>query len=233
MFDEKLVIFEYEQVLLKRKLNFKISFNGDLGYRKRAVGAIWRYAVTNLLHWTPQEAEVYMTQEIVLMLHLEKTLNPLGIPASDLKYIYNFRAFLQYAFPDQIKYDDRQEVIDLYKRSAKLEEWENDPNSHQIKKKFFLGIEGQYRAKIVLDYLLKQYFSDSTVDELYEWFANTKKAKKWLKSKKVDQPISSTYSPLDFLHDSLSIGKKDEFLYYNQKINAAYAAAEKKYCAAS
>ena len=73
MLTERLNIYEYEEVLTGKKQNFICSFKGSRKDNEVEVGNIWRYAITQLLKWTPVEADKYLTMDIVNMLCLDKT----------------------------------------------------------------------------------------------------------------------------------------------------------------
>ncbi len=229
MLTERLNIFEYEEVLMGVRKNFICSFKGTFKENCEEVGNIWRYAVTHLLKWSPKEAEKYMTDKIVDMLCLDKTLAGIGFNRTG-SYISDYRFVLQYAFPKEIQFDERKQAIAEYDRVAKIGKWEYDDVPYKFPKKFFVDNSGIDRARYLLEYVVGLYLAGRmSQEDLYEFFSKKQKASRWLASKKLEVPIKIIYeSPLDFFHYSLPIAEKDDFLYYFYKLTDAYQARLKE-----
>ena len=223
MVDERVNIFEYENVLMG-KAKFMVSFkdpDNKLGNMIEA-GNIWRYAITNLLHWTPQEALLYLNDQIIRALKLNKTYEALGID-SKCTNIPDYRCILQYAFPDEIKYDIKTEAIEGYERIIKAGKWANNTEKSKYPKGFFDGKDGITRSAAILNYAINNFLSYMTTEELYEFFAKKAQAKSWLTEKKMNVALKFTYeSPLDYLHYSLPFNKKDNLYYYAEVVNEYY-----------
>lgn len=218
MVPEAVNLYEYEEILSGQRKNFSVSFKGSVYDNQKEVGRIWRYAVSNLLKWTPQEAVVNMNKKLVKQLRLERTLVGIGLnPATD--YISDYRCVLQYAFPEQIKYDFITETIDDFERFAKQGKYVNDDTKKKLTKKFFTDNNGLKRAHLLLIHQIDTYLSDCSNEEIYELFAT--KGAEWLKKKHLEPVLKFIYnSPLDYLQNSLStIQKQDNFLYYLWKID--------------
>lgn len=230
MISENLNIFEYEEVLMGKRQKFECSFVGTEREKYIEIGNIWRYAITHLLKWTPEEALVYLTDDIVKELHLDKTLKAIGYEKNGRKCIVDYSFILQHAFPDKIKFDIRKEAIAEYEKIAKIGKWANDNEPFKYPKKFFLDCDGIIRANCLLLYVTSLYLSDMTISEQYEFFSDTSKAKRWLKKKCLDSPIKLIYkNPLEYFHDSLPYNQKDEYIYYKEIANQAYKRLETQF----
>lgn len=219
MVPAELNIYEYENILMKKTKSFSCSFKGTFQENCTEVGVIWRYAVTRLLKWTPQQALKYLTADIVNMLRLDKTFPAINYnPKRD--YAQDYRFVLQYAFPGIITFNKTDETISEYERFAKIGVWANDKEQYRCPKNFFLNNEGIARASILFNYVISLYLGDMTIEELYAFFANTKKSKKWLKEKQLDIPLDVIYTdPLEYLHFSLPADSRDELLFYAHYLN--------------
>ena len=207
-------IFEYEQLLMGKKTNFRKTNLLSSKDREKKVGNIWNYAITELLNWTPKEASKFLTEEIVVKLKLDKTYPIIGyVPTQTYKG--DFRKFLQYAFPDQIKFDFVEETLEEFKHVAKIEKWSNDKGFYRYPKNFFRGNEGLQRARICLQYVLSLYMSDYTIEEQYEFFSDDKKANIWLKKYSLLSPAKMIFQSdyLFYYHYSLRNEQKDELIY--------------------
>ncbi len=213
MLDERTNIYEYEQLLMGQRNDFQISFKGNAVENRVEVGNIWRYAITKLLGWTPQEALKYLTNEIVDALLLNKTFVGLNYDREHT-FIADYRFILQYAFPKEIKYDMYAEAIAEYERVAKLGIWKNDKSNYKFPKSFFTDENGPERAKILFRYAVNIYLGDTNPDDRYKFFANKSRATRWINAKKLSKPLKVMYeSPLEFYHDAIPFREKDEFLY--------------------
>lgn len=211
-------IFEYEAILLGRKTNFKKA-NLSQKEKETKIANIWGYAVTELLGWTPKEAVYMMDENIVKMLCLDRTYPILGyIPTQTFRS--DFRMFLQYAFPESVKFDFTEQTLSEYKHVAKLDKWSNDKEFYRYPKNFFRGREGLSRAKICLQYALSVYMSDLSIEDQYNFFSNDKKAAIWLKRYCLDGPynIIFTKDALDYFHYSLKDEDKNNVIFYNKMI---------------
>ena len=217
-------IYEYEELLLGKRDRFEISLQAPLLRDRRIeAGNIWRYAVTHLLKWTPEQAAVYMTESLARMLYLDKTYEKTGFKKT-IDGTPDFRVLLSYAFPKRIRIDEKAEAIEEYKHKAKLEKWGNECVPYEYPKGFFIGKEGIQRATWLLEYVINLYLRDNmTNKDLYAFFAPKKKAKKWLASKDLDYPLKIIYkNALDYYHYSLAFEYRDDFLYNFHRINEVY-----------
>ncbi len=213
MIDRSTVLYEYEEILLGKRLNFKVAFDGPEADRKKAVGYIWEYAITHLLRWTPEQALKYLDNDIVDTLCLNRTFQGLNFDRGH-SYIADYRFILQYAFPDRIKYDMRAETIAEYEKSAKLGIWKNDKNEYKLPKAFYTDENGKDRIKIIMKYCLNMFMGDLNVVDRYKFFADPVKGKKWYLKRKLGEPYR-TYAdtPLEFYHNNIPFKDRDEFLY--------------------
>lgn len=216
MLSEKLNIYEYEEILLGQKLNFTCSFKGDRRGNEIEVGNIWRYAITKLLKWTPQEALQYLTRDLVKKLLLDKTY--VGIDFDETKmYLNDYRFILQYAFPNEVQYDFYQETITEYEKVAKIGKWANDKRNFKYQKKFFIDANGFSRAKIILNHVIRLYLSEKSDYELYEFFSKTD-VSLWFKEHSLSLPLKLLYKNdgFDFFHESFE--RSNNIYYYNKLI---------------
>ena len=225
-------IYDYEEYLLGNVKDLKFSFEdytkGVTAAHLEAAGVIWRYAITKLLRWTPEQADKYLTAEILQKLKIYKILDKVGMDTV-CDNAMNYKAMLHLAFPNEIKYNRAAEAIAQYKRYAKIGEWSNERDDYRAPKKFFSGSNGMYNANIVLRYVISQYLSTLTTEELYEFFADTKEAALWLDDKSLSKPVREIYlNPLDYLHNALPPGQNSSVIYYNCKLNNMIQAALQK-----
>lgn len=218
------VIYEYEDILMGKRKNFGTSLDGNKKEISEKVGAVWKYAVVHLLKWTPQQAVKYLTYDIVKMLCLDKTFNKMNFKP-ERTYIGDFRLFLQYAFPDEVRMGLTEQTISEYERIAKIGKWANDQNNEiRYPKKFFTDESGMKRAAILLNHVISLYLSTYTIEELYDFFANKKKAIKWLREKSLEAPCKDVYDgdTLEYFHFSLPFYKQNYLYYSLALINEEY-----------
>ncbi len=222
MISERLNIYEYEEILLGQKLNFNCSFKGTSNENKEELGRIWRYAICELFNWDAQDAVKNMTTSLVTQFCLDKSLAAIGYDVKK-NFIDSYKFVLQYAFPDEVKYNKYDETIEIYQKVAKLDGYKNDTDKLRIPKKFFTDDNGGERAEILLNYVVNTYMGDKTTKELYDFFSEKRVAAKWLRDKKLDLPLKFIYSdPLDYFHYSINMDRRDNFLYYNKRLISEY-----------
>ncbi|MCR5670682.1 MAG: hypothetical protein K6G10_06720 [Butyrivibrio sp.] len=214
------VIYEYEQILLGKRKGFTASFHDSPEENRIAVGWVWRYAIEKILGWTPEAALKNVNAEVIDALKLKPTLNVNGIDYKEGKtYIADYRFILQYAFPDEIKYDFVDETISEYERISKLGVWRSDKTPDRYTKRFYRDDKGIMRAKILMRYVVDHYLSDMTLREKYEFFTDAPRATKWLDEKSLGTPLRDIYtSPLVYFHESLPLSERSNILYSTCKL---------------
>ncbi len=161
--NQRAIIFDYENLLLGRTHNFSKGLFDEaktLESRRRMAGTIWNYAITHYLGWTAQEADTYLTAEIVEKLLLHRVYKRINLDPARVLF-GNYRFILQYAFPGEIKYDICEEAIEEYDKVCKIGKWKNNTEVHKYPKKFFYGIEGEKRANVLLNYAIAMYMGIS------------------------------------------------------------------------
>ena len=225
MISEQVNIYEYEQILLGKRDRFEVSMQGSVENNRVEAGNIWRYAIEHLLHWSPKIAADYMTTEIVNMLCLDKTFSAIGFKKTN-NFVPDYKFIIQYAFPDsnECKLDIKYQAMEEYKHVAKLGKWAADCIPYKYPKKFFCGENGIERAKYLLRYVVNQYLEGTMSHaEMYAFFANRRKSKRWLVSKCLESPVTIMYeTPLDYFHFSMPRKSQDDFLYNVHRINEMY-----------
>ena len=228
--EEQLIVYDYESLLMGKRLNFQAAFkNNSTSRKEKEAGIIWRYAIEGLLKCTAKEAIVYMTDDVANKLKLNKTYAPLGINES--KSHIDFRYFISLAFPEEIKYDIYIATISEYKKVCKQDYSVEGSQTNIIKvnerypRNFFFGVEGEKHAIILLNYVISQYLSDMSIYELYMFFADTAKATQWLRGKKLYSPLVNLYGKdtIDYLNYSINQNGDYNFYYYLAKANVAIA----------
>ncbi len=227
--NESTVLYEYLNILHGHQRGFKLAMNASAEANKKEAGYVWRYVVSKMLRWTPQEALVYLTPKIIKETMLDRTFPAFGKDLNP-EAVYEYSEMLHYAFPGEIRYSLKEETINIYKRTAKVGEFAKDNAKRRKMKGFFFDTCGVERAKILLNFIVGEYLSDYTIIELYDFFADDKAALSWLKEKKLAEPVlKGLYaSPLDYLHKCIKPERRSNFLYYSALANKQTAKGKKK-----
>lgn len=198
------IIREYERVLVGMspeisKKNFPFD---DLVNEKFAL-SVFRYAIEELLKWSPLEAYRLFTPSIVERMKLTPLLKyicfPSDVTCDDTEYIVHL------LYPQKVPYDFVRYTLNIYEQVR--------AGKRRYPKDFMFGGKGLKRATICLQYALKEVYLFSSLEEMYQYFA-TPEAMGFLKENKLYQLYCSFYkSPLDFLHYSLSESMRNDFYY--------------------
>lgn len=221
--DKASILYMYEQLLVDniRKREFQSILQVTPLERKKIIGVVWKYAITKILKWTPQEAVKNMEPVIVNDLKLDATFS--GMDKNYNPQRDGYIEILQYAFSDTINYTFQQQTINEYNRVAKLCEYKNDPSPVRGMKDFFKGSVGKKRAEIILRYLVRQYMGDTTIREKYRFFSDERVAHRWMVKKHL-QPvleIKMFETTLDYFYFSVP-EDRDDTLYDVGRVYMAY-----------
>ncbi len=215
-------IFEYERILLGQQEKFWATFQNEIGgiANKREFGVIWRYAISELLGWTPQEAVKYLNSDVVKAMKLNTTFYAINFSTKH-RFIGDYKMAIQLAFPEEKIYDFKAETIAEYKKVAKKDEWANDPSPNRYNKKFFLDFEGFDRAQIIMNWLIKRYCSDMTPIELYEMFSDEEKAHNFMVTHHLETPTELLYANDMYEYFQDAYDKSSDYLFHKTQINKA------------
>lgn len=203
------LIFEYENVLTENKavVNPLLFNRGDYENEKKALFII-RYAVHTYLRWNPYEVRDHMSHKVLSMLKLEPLLKYITFPA--VIEIDNDRDLFYLAvklYPNIIRYNEDDLILRVYKRVL-------NGNMQRFPKQFLTGADGLYRAKLCMHYMITQFLTFTSVEDMYRFFS-LRKGAITLKQYRLSQVCKDLFEyNIDFLHESLSNNQKDELLYH-------------------
>ncbi len=214
------IIFEYEQALLGNSVSALnraiLRPDNDIPIsdrdREYAVLLDLKYAIENLLHWTPEEAAKNLDNEMLTLLKLKPLINKTrfkDLPISVmLRKIYHSKNYEEYI----VWYD--------YSKTAGIGEFKNDTKP-RISKNLFLGEDGKEALRIIMTRLISEYMSDYTVSELYDFFADSEKASAWIDKWKLNNAKDlNKISGLEMFHFYGPEWARSDFYYYSKLLEA-------------
>ena len=171
--------------------------------------AVVRYAITNILGWTPQEAFVFFNKEVMQKLKLDQACKYIQFPR-DLSPNSDYWWIIYKAFPTQVSYEPYQRVLNMYKRLLKGE-------IKHFSRNVFDGTEGAEYLNSLLHYFISENIPANTVEDLYDAFGHSANIVKELKKAKLFYAYKNKfYSPLDWLHSSLEDESNSLYYHYQQ-----------------
>lgn len=171
--------------------------------------AVVRYAITNILGWTPQEAFVFFNKEVMQKLKLDQACKYIQFPR-DLSPNSDYWWIIYKAFPTQVSYEPYQRVLNMYKRLLKGE-------IKHFARNVFDGTEGSEYLNSLLHYFISENIPANTVEDLYDAFGHSANIVKELKKAKLFYAYKNKfYSPLDWLHSSLEDESNSLYYHYQQ-----------------
>ena len=171
--------------------------------------AVVRYAITNILGWTPQEAFVFFNKEVMQKLKLDQACKYIQFPR-DLSPNSDYWWIIYKAFPTQVSYEPYQRVLNMYKRLLKGE-------IKHFPRNVFDGTEGAEYLNSLLHYFISENVPANTVEDLYDAFGHSANIVKELKKAKLFYAYKNKfYSPLDWLHSSLEDESNSLYYHYQQ-----------------
>ena len=225
---KKDIIENYEKALINPKKNgpdphyFNKMGGGQRNAEKYTLSLV-AFAIEEILNYSPREAYMYLTKDMLEKLKLLSTIEkyvefPSGLP-DDMYITY----LLSLIYPTQIHFSWAKFVTSIY--ISVTENTKKTPKTKATKrsypKKFFSGSTGEYNAMICLNTAINTKIKNSSPEELYEMFSNKKKGLQLLKSLKLNIPCKLKFGndPLEYLHYSLPDEYKNDFLYHFYKFN--------------
>lgn len=216
------IITVYKKLFLKEHgVNLSTSYFCYNAYNNHKLALVlFRFAIENILNWKPADIVSSLDINTIKNLHLLVPYKYLMFPdelnkQKDCFYVAHL------LYPNEIPYSTRDSVIISYQKVLSQE-------NGKFTKNFFSGSEGDLRACICLQYLLKEYLSFPSVEEIY-YFFSTAKALSTLKHYRLSVVCSEYYeSPLEFVHSALPETQKNELYFQYYRFEAALNAKKLK-----
>lgn len=200
------VIAEYEQILIGNLEGFSPRYFQRKSLRNEKVAlAVYRYAIEELLEWTPVDADRFFSLTVADRMKLTPLLLYIDFPPEIIDVQGKITYVLHLLYPQQIHYDFRGYVIEIYTEVLQ--------GKRKYPRDFMYGHKGLLRAEICLQYILNKEMVFESKESLYEFFTSGN-IYGFLKKKKLYQLYRSFFAkPLDYLHESLPEEIRNEFLY--------------------
>lgn len=171
---------DYDDTLIGRipyidAYNFYGSAPGGANERK-ALGCI-RYALEDVLEWTPEESVLKFDEYIIRIMKLEKVIPyidyPVEIPYGNPRYI------LSLLYPDRVRIDRErlveetfEEVLESAREKERTKGTENETRLKQFPREYFSGSEGFKRFCCCIKHIIENYKPMSSVEEIYSFFSS-------------------------------------------------------------
>lgn len=215
------LLYEYQLLLLGRIPSIQSDlFDGEAKQKEKAALDIVRYAVENLLRWTPKEMAAKFNGEVITKLKLNKVVSYISFPPeADKKRDYFVYAHKLY--PNIIP-------MDLY--TLTILTYNNVHEKHLVKfpKGFFDDTLGRTRALLCMNYALSRDGAFRSKQELYKTFTETT-GMQFIQRHRLDlaRRLSWEY-PIDFIHEALSINDRDDMWYHYYKLKVKLRQAQKE-----
>lgn len=209
------IIVDYQRLILKEQsANLSTSYfcYNQQNNHKLALD-LFRYVVEEVLSWTPDDVFNKIDINIIKDYHLLVPFKYLIFPEElnkrkDCFYIAHL------LYPDTIPYSTRDFVVVSYQKVLSKE-------NGKFSKSFYLGVEGELRACICLQYLLQNYLSFHSIEEMYYYFSKPA-AMSTLRHFRLANACQEFFdTPLDFLHNSLPRSQKNELYYQFYRFDAS------------
>lgn len=209
--DTKYYLREYDEVLMgKRKTYSAACMNKSQG--PNICAEMLRYIFPYYLKWTPEQVRDCLTHAVIKAMKLEPLINRIPSPPeiNRDKELY-FVAW--YLYPKTCNVSKSELIIKVYMDVI-------EGRISKFPKSYFDGNDGYVRARLLLLIMIREFLSFESVEQMYAFFSSDE-GRRAINKYKLTVPLRELYSsPLDYLHDSLAEGQKDDRLYrkYNQNV---------------
>lgn len=204
------LLYEYQLLLLGRIPSIQPDlFDGEARQKEKAALDIIRYAVENLLRWTPKEMAAKFNEDVIQKMKLSKVVSYVSFPPeADKKRDYFVYAHKLY--PDIV-------TMDLY--TLTILTYHNVHEKHLVKfpKGFFDDNLGRTRALMCMNYALSRDGRFQSKQELYRMFTETS-GMQFIQKHRLDLARRLSWeNAIDFVHEALSRNDRDEMWYHYYK----------------
>lgn len=202
-------IYEYEQILLGKRKTFSAFLFGisEEEDTKHAL-EVCRYGLEKILNWQPTMTRDYFDTDIAKRLKLLPAIEHIAFPP-ELNPEKDYFYIIHRLYPQLVHFDTRQARMHLYEALG-----QKGSGKKHFPKGYFQGPHGPARAADCLLYVLKNYCTYDSIEDLYSFFGNPSKANQFLKQYQLYLPCNNLYEyPVDFLHASLGSKYRINFLH--------------------
>lgn len=199
------LILEFESILTKQRTDFSSTYIKKDAKNEDVVGLL-RYVFQDFLNWSADEMILYTTPKLIEELHLERVLKKISYPpeldrTKDLFYLASI------VYPDQVHISRQEMVLNIYQKVL-------DGELHKFPKNFFMTVRQKNNVYICLRYAISHYLVVHSIEELYDYFTNTRLAAAFLKKVKLWSVCNDYFtSPVQMLHEALPEDQRSG-LYY-------------------
>lgn len=212
---KKEIIYEYEQMLLGKKKNIdsEIFCFNEYGNEKLAL-EIFRYAIEDIMHWSPIDAYHGLNEKYINLLKLKHIVRYIRFPA-EFDSDKDFYFIVSRLYPDKIKINVKERTLIMYQQLLSGE-------IKKFPKRFLEGRDGEMRAAFCLKYAIQNYGLFENIEDLYRAFSCSE-GNEFLRKVKLYLPCTTLYElPIDFLHASFpqKEQEKNEFIYTMYRFRA-------------
>lgn len=178
-----------------------------------------KYLIENIMKWSPEDALDYLNDHIIERFKLTSYIKYFDLPMgmSSQKYFY----ILSMIYPEDVRFNSREVYLNIYQKVINKNE--------KFPKNFFDGLNAREKAEICLHYMIEHYLIVKDIESLYEKFSK-KGIATLLKKYSLANPCNSLYaSPLHYLHETLAVSQRNNFLYHFYSFKKKYEEEFKFY----
>ena len=196
------VLEEYEQMLIGRTDQIPQAYFTNEIANERLSLMVFKYAIENLLGWSPEDASRFLSPYMVNRMKLGQFMKyirfPEGLSEENTDYIVHL------LYPKKVPFKFEKYAIEDYKKVLAGE--------RKYPKDFMFGYRGLLRAYICLNYAMAENLAFEKLEDVYDYFAT--KGIQFLKEYKLYPLYTSFFSnPVDYLHEALPDGEKTNLMH--------------------
>ena len=214
----KAMIRGYELILLGRSRVLDKSLIEQLSDDEKEYIAIQmiKYVSEHFWGWSPETLRDHLTLKKISEWHLKPMVKfirfPIGMhPSRDMDMCY----VAHLIYPHIIDFDQKELAVRVYKTVLA-------GDIKKFPKNYFESIYGLDRAAACLSYAIEQFHPFSSIDEMYEFFGDDKRAKAFLKDVELYPEAKNTFDvPVELLHYALEPEYRNNFLFLYYRLSEA------------
>ena len=203
---DTMLLLEYTDILLNNRDNFTpVLFRGNTEYQQKQALKVFKFATYLFAGCeNPRGVEQLLTPEFVEKMKLDRVMNYLKFP-EELNKTKDFFYVAHMMHPKIVPYDQKSLSLKVYRDIL-------EGRMSKFPKNYMNGADGKKRAEYCFSYMITHFLDFEDTESIYDYFSRLIGTQA-LKKHKLFLVSSGLFeSPVDYLHESLPDGQKNEFL---------------------
>lgn len=214
------LVTQYQEMLLGERAGVTNDFKGYTPIKRELLKGLFRFIFEEILRWTPEETNQYISLDIIRQLKADKFLQYMDFPyilspEKDLWYLPQI-LYPEKHFWTEVRATARVYIEVLNRTRPKYPKGFFDESggkrNYSICFHVFMSLTADQRQKLGIPDIMVP--NPGNAREIYEFFSTPRKYNPFLKAAKLSGACAALFpSTWEMLHEMLPPGQKDMHMY--------------------